>query len=156
MKLDSTLLAPAIAAARHSPRQRSHLVLHRSVEDAAQRFFGALQTASFVRPHRHPDKDETLIAVRGRFLALIFDDRGEVTEPALLAAGGETFGQLIPAGAWHSLIALEDGSAFFEVKNGPYRGAQDAEYAPWSPVEGSVYALAFIERLRARYSAEDS
>ncbi|WP_417067880.1 WbuC family cupin fold metalloprotein [Niveibacterium terrae] len=150
-RLDGAWLAPALAAARLDARLRSARVLHRSPEEPVQRFFSAMQKASYVRPHRHPDKDETLIAVRGRFLALVFGGDGEVFEAALLSAGGDAFGFHFPAGVWHGLVALEDGSVFFEVKNGPWRGAEDVEFAPWASEEGSREAVAFIERLRTQF-----
>lgn len=150
-RLDGAWLTPALEAARLDARLRSARVLHRSPDEPAQRFFSAMQAASVVRPHRHPDRDETLIAVRGRFLALVFGDEGEVFEAAQLSAGGEAFGFHFPAGVWHGLIALEDGSVFFEVKNGPWRGAADVEFARWAPEEGSREAAVFIECLRNQY-----
>jgi cupin fold WbuC family metalloprotein len=152
-RLDGAWLAPAREAAREDVRLRSVRVLHSSSDEPVQRFFSAMQAASYVRPHRHRggDKAETLIAVRGRFLALVFDDRGEVSESTLLSAGGDAFGFHFPAGVWHGLVALEDGSVFFEVKSGPWRGAEDVEFAPWAPEQGSREATVFLERLRTQF-----
>ena len=152
-RLDTLWIAPALESARHDARLRSARLLHRSPEEPVQRVFSAMQAASYVRPHRHRDEDkaETLIAVRGRFLALVFDDAGEVFEAALLSAGGEAFGFHFPTDVWHGLVALEDGSVFFEVKSGPWRGAEDVEFAPWAPEQGSREATVFLERLRAQF-----
>jgi hypothetical protein len=48
----------------------------------------------------------------------------------------------IPPGAWHSLVALED-AVIYEVKGQPAGGyvqAEDKDFAPWAPEEGSCEA----------------
>jgi hypothetical protein len=43
---------------------------------------------------------------------------------------------------------MADESVFFEVKQGPYDAMTIAEFAAWSPEEGSAQVDAFVARLR--------
>ena len=142
-------------AARRSPRLRINYNFHASFEHPSQRVLNAMEPDSYARPHRHPlqTKDETFFILRGSFGALVFDETGNVREKALLRAGGELVGGNVPAGAFHTLVSLESGSVFFEVKAGPYEAATEKEWAPWAPEEGSAEGqryLADLKRLLTR------
>jgi hypothetical protein len=63
-------------------------------------------------------------------------------------AGGELLGYETPSATWHTLLARTDGSAFLEIKEGPYDQATAAEFAPWAPPEGDARVPQFLERLR--------
>jgi len=53
----------------------------------------------------------------------------------------------IPHGVYHSVVALEPGSVFFEAKAGPYVPIRDAERAPWAPRESEPAVAAYLEQL---------
>ena len=151
------------------PRRRMNLNLHASASDPCQRLFNAIEPDSYVRPHRHasPPLAETMVAVRGSFLLVEFDDAGVIVGATCLApearARNETCiaGAVAPAaavvevhpGSWHTVIALEPGSIFFEAKAGPYDPLAPREFAPWSPEEGDPAAPAWWEALRQRAAA---
>ncbi|PJB08780.1 MAG: cupin fold metalloprotein, WbuC family, partial [Hydrogenophilales bacterium CG_4_9_14_3_um_filter_59_35] len=101
--------------------------------------------------HLDAGKDESIIALAGRFGVVFFDDKGNVTGTASLAPGGETVGVNIPHGVFHSVVALEPGSLFFEAKTGPYKALEPAEKAPWAPAEGALDATAYLDFLRAMF-----
>jgi cupin fold WbuC family metalloprotein len=141
-------------AALGNPRGRLNLNLHSDDADPCQRLFNAVEPGSYVRPHRHvdPPKPECFVVVRGRFALLLFDDAGGVTERHLLAPTGPAVAADVPAGAWHTIVALESGSVFFETKPGPYAALTDKDFAPWAPAEGSDRAGAYLESLQAEIS----
>ncbi|WP_371814734.1 WbuC family cupin fold metalloprotein [Niveibacterium sp. COAC-50] len=150
--LDSSLLAPALDAAKDAPRRRKNLNLHTSTDAPAQRFFNAMEPDSYVRPHRHLDagKEETLLVVRGSVGVFEFDDDGAVIRAARLSAGSDAFGLHVPLGVWHSLVALESGTVFLEVKGGPYVPFSPEDFASWAPAEGDAAAADFIAALRRK------
>lgn len=151
--IDSNLLAKAAAAAADSPRRRKNLNFHTSKHEGANRLLNAVEPGSYVQPHRHldADKDETLVVVRGSFGLVFFDEAGNVTETAIAKAAGDVVGVNIPHGTYHSLVALEPGSVFFEAKAGPYTPITDAERAPWAPRESEPQVPAYLRKLEALF-----
>lgn len=153
MKLiTSQLLERVIGEARTSPRRRKNFNFHPSDTSRCNRLLNALEEGTYIRPHRHldPEKEELMVLLRGRMGMIYFDDAGNVTGTALLAAGSDTFGIDIPAGTWHSLVCLEQGTVFLEAKAGPYRPFLTEEVASWAPAEGDPAVagyLAGLERL---------
>jgi cupin fold WbuC family metalloprotein len=150
--ITSELLAEVSREARDSPRRRKNRNFH-EMSDPVHRLVNALEPGTYIRPHRHLDasKAETAIAVAGRIGVLFFDDRGAILDSRIIAPGGETCGVDVPAGAWHTFVALEPGSAFFETKAGPYAPPAGEELAPWSPEEMVPAAAAWERDLAARF-----
>lgn len=134
--------------ARQSPRLRKNLNLHSCEESACHRLFNGAEPGTYIRPHRHldPEKDETLLAVRGELGVVSFDPAGEVTGTFTLTPGG-TVAVDIPHGAYHTALSLKSGTVFFETKAGPYLPLSAEETAPFAPEEGSPEAAAYLERL---------
>lgn len=104
---------------------------------------------SYIQPHCHldPNKEETLIVVRGKLGALCFDDSGRVIHQVVLEAGGENVGLNTPIGVFHSFVALAPNSVIFEAKAGPYTPLAEQEKAPWAPAENSPDAPAYFEKM---------
>ena len=82
-----------VEEAGRSPRRRQHRSIHTSTQDPSQRLFNAIGMDSYVQPHRHlrDPKAETLIAIRGSFALVIFDDQGRIEE--LSCFGTEKIGR---------------------------------------------------------------
>jgi cupin fold WbuC family metalloprotein len=149
------LLDSLAAQASQSPRLRQNLNFHRSPQSPAQRLFNAIEPGSYVVPHRHlqPERDETLVMLRGRLGLILFDDAGTITQTAALAPASNCIGFHLPPEQWHSVVALEPGCVFFEAKDGPYFALQDADRAAWAPAEMSPAAAAYQQQLRALFPA---
>jgi cupin fold WbuC family metalloprotein len=142
--IDQDLLDEVSREAAANPRLRKNRNFHPSDEFVSHRLLNAVEPGSYVMPHRHldADKDETIVVLRGRFGVLLFDDAGKVLRKILLEAGGPVQGVDLPHGTWHTLVALETGSVFFEAKAGPYAPPCDVERAPWAPAEAETEAAA--------------
>ena len=152
--IDSKLLDAVIAEARSGPRKRKNRNFHDRDDAPANRLLNAVEPGSFIAPHRHldPTKDETLVALRGKFGLVLFDDAGKVVQTVLIEAGGDVCGVDIPHGTWHSLVALQTDSIFFEAKAGPYTPFTEAEKAPWAPAENDAAAPGYLARMEALFS----
>jgi len=153
--LTRALLDDASAAARGAPRLRRNVNLHQGESEPCNRLLNAIEPGSYVAPHRHldPTKDESIVAVRGRLGVAFFDDAGRIESAAVLEPGGACFGVDVPHGTFHSVVALEPGTVFFESKAGPYAALADAERAAWAPAEGSPSAVSYLRELEARLRA---
>lgn len=149
--LDQKLFAQVIDAAKNNPRLRQNYNIHQDYADPCQRLLNALEPGTYVRPHRHqtPPKPECFIALRGRLAAVLFVDGGEIEQVVEFGPAGPVHGLDIPAGSWHSIIALAPDSLFFECKPGPYEPLSDKDWAPWAPADG-VEARAYLRRLEAQ------
>jgi len=143
------LLDDISSQAQASPRQRKNYNFHASESDTCNRLLNAIEPDSYIQPHCHHDaaKDETLVAVRGRLGVIFFDEHGAVTATAVLAPAGESVGVNIPHGMYHTLVALEPGSVFFEAKAGPYVPLTSREKASWAPAEGEPRAASYLAEL---------
>lgn len=141
------------AQAQGNPRKRQHRNIHESYEEACQRLFNAIELGSYIRPHRHATdpRDELLIAIRGLMVLVTFDEQGMVTDAVRFGArrNGADFsaGVEVPAGTWHTVIALESGSILLEVKAGPFDPNQPKDLAPWAPDERSPAANDYLKQL---------
>jgi cupin fold WbuC family metalloprotein len=142
------LLDELAAKASASPRARTNFNIHSSAADPVQRYFIVANRQSYFRPHRHLSKSELAVVLRGQFDLITFDDRGAVTARHVVGGDADGFAFELPRATWHTLIACEDGSAFLEVKEGPYDPRSSAEFASWAPVEGEPSVPEFMEWLR--------
>ena len=152
--INRELLEKLASLARESPRRRRNYNFHETESDACHRLLNAIEPDSYIQPHCHREvtKDETLIVVRGRLGVIFFDDRGAVTAAAALAPASESVGVNIPHGVYHTLVALESGSVFFEAKAGPFAPLTLDEKAAWAPAEGDAQAAAYLKEITQRFA----
>jgi cupin fold WbuC family metalloprotein len=128
--------------ATRSERKRVHLLLHESHDDQVQRLIIVTQPGTYVRPHRHPEQWELLILLQGSGDLLRFDANGRITSRAAMSAQAPV--AQIPVGLWHGFWVAEAGTAIMEVKPGPYR---PSDFAEWAPPEGDGRVAAFMRQL---------
>jgi cupin fold WbuC family metalloprotein len=143
-----TVLDELTSKAATSPRRRAHFNIHATASDPVQRFLVVKNRDSYIRPHQHLTKSELVVALRGRFDIVTFDPEGRVTNRYGIGAGTNHFAYEADPGTWHTLVALTDGSAFLEVKEGPYDPAVAVDFAPWAPAEGDTSVARCLEWLR--------
>jgi cupin fold WbuC family metalloprotein len=150
MKLLSRALLDELAAsAAASPRARAHYNIHASPSDPVQRFLVVALSDSYFRPHRHATRSELALLVRGRLDVLTFDEHGRVTGRYGVGEGTDSLAYETPQGTWHTVVPGAAGSAFLEVKEGPYDPVTATQFAAWAPAEGDAAVPAFLAWLRA-------
>lgn len=135
--------------AKNSPRLRSNRNIHTSLEETVQRLFIAIEPGSYVQPHRHPEveKWEFFMVVRGKIAMIIFSEKGYVLKRIELNPATGMHGLEIPPNTWHTVVALETNTVFFEVKHGPYAALTDKDFAAWAPKEGHDACNKYLEWL---------
>ena len=146
--LASDFLERLAAEAAATPRRRKNFNLHAGPDAPCQRFFNALCADTYVQPHRHADpaKDETLVLLRGKLGAVFFDGAGQVTAARCLLPGQIAD---VPYNTFHTWLALEDGTVFFETKAGPYVPLTPDEKAAFAPPEGDPRAPEYLAWLKS-------
>lgn len=150
MIISDAMLDALCTEASASPRRRKNLNFHGSENAPCNRLLNAVEPDSYIQPHRHldPEKDESIILLRGRLGVLFFSDSGEICLKAELSKELGAYGVDIPHGTWHTVLSLESGTVFFESKAGPYAALSDQERVVWAPREGEGDASTYLESLR--------
>src|SRR5512133_1830363 len=99
-----------------SPRKRLNHNFHDDLGDPINRMLNAFEPGTYIQPHKHenPDKREVFIVLRGSLVVVFFDNSGTPVDFILLDPKKGNFAVEIPAGAWHSLFALESGTVVYE------------------------------------------
>jgi cupin fold WbuC family metalloprotein len=100
-------------------------------------------------------KAESIIAIRGLFALVVFDNQGAIgrierfgTEGRCANAGVE-----LAPGTWHTIVALTEQAVLLELKAGPFQASAAKEPAPWAPEEGSTDAAGYLRFLRGAIEA---
>lgn len=145
--INAERMAQLSESAATSQRRRKNLNVHPVLEDPIQRLFNAMEPGTYVRPHRHAREHgwELMMAARGAFAILTFDDDGTVIERVdLSATPDQAAAAEIPPFTWHAVVVTAPGTVMFEVKPGPYCALTDKDFACWAPREGEPDAERFV------------
>jgi len=142
------LLKELVIAAENTPRLRKNHNFHQNLTDLSQRLLIGIEPGSYIQPHRHLQKDETMLVVAGKMGLILFNEDGSVSETHILAPQTEKIGVNIKIGTFHSVVGLESGTIFFESKDGPYQALESAEIASWAPAESEVEAKTYYQQLQ--------
>jgi cupin fold WbuC family metalloprotein len=151
IKVTSHLLANLSDLAKESQRKRKNHNFHTTDSDPLQRMLNALESSTYVQPHKHvdPDKRETFIVLKGKIAVIEFDDKGIITDKIILCNELGNYCAEIITGSWHTVISFEDNSVYYELKDGPYSEGTDKVFASWAPAEESQEAVKYLEKLKA-------
>lgn len=120
MLVDDKLLNDLSAQAKASPRLRMNFNFHQSLEDKCHRMLNAVEPGTDIPIHRHPDKDESFVILRGKVRSTTYNDDGSVIDSVVLSQKDGIYGVDIPKGVWHKLESLEPVTVIFECKEGPF------------------------------------
>lgn len=118
--IDQALIDKVSSEAKESPRLRMNYNFHQSLEDKCHRMLNAVEPGSDIPIHRHPDKDESFVVLRGKVRSTTYKDDGTVIESVVLSQEEGLYGVDVPKGVWHKQESLESGSVVFECKEGPF------------------------------------
>lgn len=149
IKIEKDFISSVVEQAKTSPRLRKNFNYHQSYDEVVNRMLNALQKDTYVQPHKHedPDKHEVFLILQGKAAVIEFDNNGRVTDHIILDSGSGKFGVEIKPRTWHTIIALEDDTVVYEVKEGPYSPINDKNFATWAPKEGDTFCKVFNESL---------
>ncbi|MGZ5008890.1 MAG: WbuC family cupin fold metalloprotein [Methylobacter sp.] len=152
--INQQLLKNLSKEAIESPRRRKNHNFHQNNEAQAHRLLNAIELSSYVMPHKHndPNKAETMLCLSGKLGLIVFDSTGNVQQTLILEANSETVGVDIPHDIFHTVLALESGTVFFEAKAGPFVPITAEEKAPWAPAEGDDAVTNYLAVLYALFN----
>ena len=128
MKITQAILDQLTEQAKASPRLRMNMDLRNSADEQSQRMLNAIEPGSQLPIHRHQKTSETVVCLRGRLVEEYYDELERTcSERIELSPNGPVVALNIPAGQWHTVLALESGTVILEMKNGKYEPIQDCD-----------------------------
>lgn len=136
--------------------KRTRLCAHGSPADRLHEMFLVQCPATYIRPHKHLEKAESMLVLAGTADVVFFDDQGGIDRVVRVGdyASGLPFFYRISDAVYHSLIVRTATFVFKEATHGPFDKAKTV-FAPWSPDEidwdaAAEYARALRERVEAQ------
>ena len=124
------------ANVKDTQRKRIRICTHLNEGDSLQEMFIVLSKETYIRPHKHINKSESLHVIEGSADVIFFDDEGNIIEIISLSDSSSKwcFYYRINKPVYHTLIVKTDVFIFHETTQGPFRRS-DTINAPWSPKE---------------------
>ena len=151
--INEDLISKVTEKSKISERKRQNFCFHYGNEDLIQRMINVLQSDSYIRPHKHvfPLKREIFIVLKGRFLYFEFNDSCEIITVFELNQAIGNYGVEIEPGVFHTLVAIENDSVVYEIKDGPYNPVTDKIFASESPNETDDNVAEYLQNLKNFY-----
>ena len=135
--------------AEANQRKRIRLCGHPGVDDALHEMFIVHRKDTYVRPHKHLNKVESLHVIEGSVDIVIFDEGGNVVRVSRLGdySSGWPFYHRLGEPLYHTLLVSSDTLVFHETTTGPFM-AEDTAWAPWAPeASDGTGQTAYLKRL---------
>jgi cupin fold WbuC family metalloprotein len=136
--------------AEKNNRKRMRLCTHRSINDSVHEMFITLHRDSYIRPHKHLDKAESLLVLKGSAKFLTFDRRGSTITKTEINNfdSGAVFYHKMDKSVYHSILVKSKYLSFLEITKGPLR-REDTVFAPWAPSESNKEEVKkFLEKIK--------
>src|ERR1051326_3060190 len=104
-------------ASRKNNRQRIRICAHRTTADSVHEMFFVHAKGTYIRPHKHIGKSESMHVLEGIAQVVFFDDDGKIQRVITLGdyASRQSFYYRIADGLFHTLVISSDLFVFHEV-----------------------------------------
>lgn len=135
-----------------NPRRRCRLCAHPDPGDSLHEMLIVHHRETYVRPHCHIGKSESLSVIEGRVLAVMFDEDGDIFEVIDMRRpeSGGAFYYRMPEGILHTLLIESEWLVFAEATSGPLDSSK-TRFADWAPDgRDAAEAAQFMKDLRVR------
>ena len=99
---------------REGGKAKLNYNFHQSLDDKCHRMLNAVEPGTDIPIHRHPDKDESFVILRGKVRSTTYNDDGSVIDIVVLSQEDGIYGVDIPQGVWHKLESLEPDCREFQ------------------------------------------
>ena len=130
-------------------RKRVRLCAHEGIDDTLHEMLIVHTKDTYVRPHKHLSKSESIHVIEGTLDLIAFDEAGEVVEVCPMGdyKSGRQFYLRSSKPSFHTLLISSEMLVFHEVTNGPFIRT-DTIWAPWAPDQFDAEAAReYMDRL---------
>jgi cupin fold WbuC family metalloprotein len=126
---------------------RCRICTHRDPESNLHEMFIALAKGSYIHPHSHPGKAESVHIISGEVDIVFFDKQGEIVSVCRMGdySTGSIFYYRIEEPVFHTLLIHSERLVFHETTNGPFR-LEETQFAPWAPSPENIDAASLYQQ----------
>ncbi len=120
-------------------RRRIRICAHRDVGDKLHEMFIVMAGDTYIRPHKHLDRVESMHVVEGSADAVFFDETGNVDRVVRLGdySSGCQFFYRISEPVYHCLLVRSQHLVVHETTEGPW-SKSGTVFADWAPAEDDL------------------
>lgn len=149
VKIDSSEIDRLKNRSTINKRKRIRLCTHNNIDDNLHEMFIVHAKDTYVKPHKHMNKAESLHIIEGLVDIIVFNDEGDIRDVFQMGdyLSGRKFYQRISDSYYHSMIIRSEFLVFHEATTGPFRKS-DTLFPTWAPEETDINATQkFITQL---------
>ena len=135
---------------------RSRMCMHPSPESDLHEMMIVHFRNTYVRPHKHVKKSESIHMVEGTADLVFFDGQGEIMDVIEMGEykSGKNFYYRMNDDFFHTILIGSEVCIFHETTKGPFVKERDTVLAPWTPVnEDTKQVVVYMNELRTRVNA---
>ena len=120
--------------AKRNGKKKIRICCHQSVASPLHEMLIVHAKGSYVRPHRHIRKYESIHLIEGLLEVVLFDHDGQINRVIQMGerSTGLVFYYKLSAPVYHTVIPVSDVVVFHETTDGPFR-LEETVYADWAP-----------------------
>ena len=147
--LSSEIIDDLIKKASENKRKRIRLCAHKNNDELVHEMFIVHPYKAYVRPHRHINKIESMLILKGEADYVIFKNDGRLEHSIQMGdlRSGKPFYNSLRVATYHTILIRSKWLVFLEITNGPFN-RKDTEFAKWSPEEiDSLSVEAYLNQL---------
>ena len=140
--LDRQTIRKLKAVSKTNSKKRTRINIHHSLSEPVHEMFIVHKKITYIRPHKHLKKKESLHILEGEATIVFFDEKGRIIKvmPMGNYTSGKIFYYKLPSSIYHSMIIKTDYLICQETAKGPFVKS-DKYNAPWSPEENDTKAI---------------
>lgn len=144
-KISKNEIIDLISKIKKTSDDRSRVCMHKNVNERFHEMFIVLKKNCYIRPHKHLKKSESMSVIDGEADAIIFDDKGRVTQKIELGnyISGKEFYYRMSSNTYHMLLVKSETFVFHEATEGPFI-KNDTIFPEWAP---TTYKKSFIDSI---------
>lgn len=115
--------------------KKSRICFHKNEGSKIHEMLIVHKTGAYVRPHKHTNKTESFILLKGKLRVIIFNNKGKILKTINMGpiSSSNVFYYKMQKSYFHSFIIDRD-SYFFEITKGPFR-VNETIFPEWAPLE---------------------
>ena len=126
---------------QNTKRKRARICLHTKQSEKLHEMIIILNKSTYIRPHKHLNKAESLHVIEGSADVIFFDNKGKIVDKKTLGKYNQNkiFYYRLNSSIFHTFKLRSKNFIFHETTEGPLVKSKTL-YASWSPAENNYKA----------------